>query len=148
MIPQEEYTVEIGIADIRREGNDLTIICYSYMVIIAQQVAKILEEKYNISCEIIDLRSISPLDNDTIINSVKKTNKVLVLHEACEQGSISGEIISIIQKEAFDYLDFPILRICGPNTPVPYSPELEDYFIPDPNKIINNIIEHFKLDCN
>ncbi|MCL4417852.1 MAG: alpha-ketoacid dehydrogenase subunit beta, partial [Actinobacteria bacterium] len=144
-VPEEEYTIEIGRASIKREGKDITIISYSYMTLVALQAAKILDEKYNISCEIIDLGSISPLDKETIIESVKKTNKAIVLHEACEQGGIGGEIISIIQNEAFDYLDYPILRICGPNTPVPYSPVLEDYFIPNPNKIIKNILEHFKI---
>ena len=145
-VPSEEYTIEIGKADIKRKGKDVTIICNSYMTIVAQQSAEILNEKYNVSCEIVDLRSISPLDKNTIINSVKKTNKVVILHEACEQGGIGGEIISIIQNEAFDYLDFPILRICGPNTPVPYSSELEDYFIPSSNRIINKIIEYFKIN--
>lgn len=145
-VPDEEYVIEIGKADIKRKGKDITIICNSYMTIIAQQSAKILNEKYNISSEIVDLRSISPLDKNTIINSVKKTNKVVILHEASEQGGVGGELISIIQDEAFDYLDFPILRICGPNTPVPYSSELEDYFVPAPNKIINKIIEYFEIN--
>ena len=78
-----------------------------------------------------------------IIKSVKKTSKAVILHEACKQGGTGGEIISIIQEEVFDYLDYPILRICSPNTPVPYSPELEDYFIPDVNKTISKIVEYF-----
>ncbi|MCL5985113.1 MAG: alpha-ketoacid dehydrogenase subunit beta [Actinobacteria bacterium] len=144
-VPEKEYTIEIGKADVKREGDDITIICNSYMVLIAHQAAEILDGKYNINCEIVDLRTISPLDKDTIIKSVKKTNRVVILHEACEQGGIGGEIISIIQEEAFDYLDYPILRICGPNTPVPYSPELEDYFIPSENTTVNRIVEHFKI---
>lgn len=144
-VPDEEYIIEIGKADIKKEGKDITIICYSYMVIIAQQAAKVLAEEHNISCEIVDLRTISPLDKNTVTKSVKKTNKVLVLHEACEQGGIGGEIISIIQNEVFDYLDYPVLRICGPNTPVPYCPDLEENFIPNVNKIINQIMKHFKI---
>jgi pyruvate/2-oxoglutarate/acetoin dehydrogenase E1 component len=110
-VPKKEYTIEIGKADIKKPGEDITIISNSYMVITALKTAEILERDFGVNCEVLDLRSISPLDNAAIINSVKKTNKAVVLHEACEQGGISGEITSIIQKEAFDYLDYPVLRI-------------------------------------
>ncbi|MCL4378873.1 MAG: alpha-ketoacid dehydrogenase subunit beta, partial [Actinobacteria bacterium] len=104
-VPESDYFIKIGEADIKKEGKDITIICNAFMVLIALQAAEILDKEHGISCEIIDLRSISPLDKDAIIKSVKKTNRAVILHEACEQGGISGEITSIIQKEAFDYHD-------------------------------------------
>lgn len=144
-VPEKDYKIEIGKADIKREGEDITIICNSYITHIALKSAEILDTEYNTSCEILDLRSISPLDIDSIIKSVKKTGRVVIMHEACEQGGIGGEIISIIQKEAFDYLDCSILRICGPNTPVPFCQDLEDYFIPNSERTVRRITKHFQI---
>lgn len=115
-VPEEEYTLEIGKADIKREGKDITIICNSYMVLIAQQVALILDEEYGVSCEVIDLRTISPLDKETVIKSVIKT-----------------------------YLDYPVLRICGPNVPVPFCSDLEDHYIPDTKRCIGEMKKHFQM---
>lgn len=138
-VPEDDYTVSIGRARIAREGNDLTIISNSYMSVISVEAAGLLAKRYGVDCEVIDLRSISPLDKETILNSVKKTNRVAVIHEACKQGGIAGEVTSVIQAEAFDHLDCPVLRICAPDTPVPSSPELEDHFIPDAERIIEEI---------
>ena len=115
------------------------------MTHIAMEAAGILNDKYDISCEVLDLMSISPMDRDLIFKSVKKTNKAVVLHEACLQGGAGGEIVSIIQKEVFDHLDHPVLRICGPDAPVPYCPELEDHFVPDPQRAVEEILEHFQI---
>jgi pyruvate/2-oxoglutarate/acetoin dehydrogenase E1 component len=144
-VPETEYVVDIGKADIKLTGKHLTLICYSYMVTIALEAAKILEKKYGFEVEIIDLRTITPLDKETILISVKKTNKAAILHEAPRQGGFAGEIIAIIQEEAFDYLDYPILRMCGPDTPVPYAPELEDFYVYTPERIAEKIIAYFHL---
>jgi len=115
------------------------------MTLVAIESAEFLEKEHGISCEVLDLRSISPLDKESIINSTKKTNKVVVLHEACRQGGIGAEIISIIQEEAFDFLDSPVLRICGPDNPVPFCSDLEDLFILDKDQVSKKILNHFKI---
>jgi len=144
-IPDKEYTVPIGKADIKRKGKDLTLIANSYMVLVALETASILKKEYNLDTEVVDLRSISPIDRETIINSAKKTNRVAILNEACEQGGIASEIIAFIQDIAFDYLDFPVLRICGPNTPVPYAPKLEDFFMLSPERAAQKICKFFRF---
>jgi pyruvate dehydrogenase E1 component beta subunit len=142
-VPDDDYTVDIGSANVIRAGKDLTIISNSYMAIRSLQAAELLADRYGCDCEVIDLRSISPLDKDTILSSVRKTNKVAVVNEACRQGGIAGEIIALIQSEAFDYLDWPVLRVCSPDTPVPSCPELEDYYIPDAERIVEEIRSSF-----
>ncbi len=144
-VPKKDYKIELGKAGIKRKGDDITIICYSYMTHIAMETASILNDKHGISCEVLDLMSISPLDRELVFKSVRKTNKAAVLHEACRQGGIGGEIVSIIQEEVFDHLDHPVLRICGPDTPVPYCPDLEDHFAPDPRRAAEAILEHFQI---
>ena len=144
-VPETEYVVDIGKADVKLAGQHLTLICYSYMVPIALESAKIVKKKYGFDIEVIDLRTITPLDKETILASVKKTNKAAILHEASRQGGFAGEIIAIIQEEAFDYLDYPILRICGTDTPVPYAPELEDFYVYTPERVAEKIIAYFRL---
>jgi len=144
-VPVKDYVIGLGKADIKRKGEDITIISNSYMTLVAIESAEFLEKEHGISCEVLDLRSISPLDKESIINSTKKTNKVVVLHEACRQGGIGAEIISIIQEEAFDFLDSPVLRICGPDNPVPFCSDLEDLFILDKDQVSKKILNHFKI---
>ena len=144
-VPGKDYIIELGRADIKRKGKDITIIGNSYMTLVAIESAELLEKEHGISCEVLDLRSISPLDKESIINSTKKTSKVVVLHEACRQGGIGAEIISIIQEEAFDFLDSPVLRICGPDNPVPFCSDLEDLFILDKDQVSKKILNHFKI---
>jgi pyruvate/2-oxoglutarate/acetoin dehydrogenase E1 component len=144
-VPEAEYLVDIGKADIKLAGRHLTLICYSYMVTVALEAAKILKRKCGFEAEVIDLRTITPLDKEAILSSVKKTNKAAILHEAPRQGGFGGEIIAIIQEEAFDYLDSPVLRICGPDTPVPYAPELEDFYVYTPERVAEKIIAYFRL---
>ena len=141
----KDNLIELGKAEIKREGKDITVIANSYMTLAAIDSAEHLKEKKGISCEVIDLRSISPLDKDIIIGSTKKTNKVVVLHEACKQGGIGAEIISVIQEEAFDYLDWPVLRICGPDSPVPFCSDLEDIYTPYREQICKKILNHFEI---
>jgi len=129
-VPEEYYEVPFGKARIVQPGTDVTLVAYSGMVRIAEEAAKILSEK-DISAEIIDLRTLSPLDIDTVIDSVKKTNRAVVLEETWKTGGFSGTIASNIQESAFDYLDGPVIRINGPDTSAPYAKNIESLMIPN-----------------
>ncbi len=135
-LPGGDYVVPIGKAAIRRSGKDLTLLTYGAMVYVALEAAVELA-KEDIDLEVIDLRSLMPLDKATILDSVKRNNKVIVLHEDTRTGGIAGEIAAIICEEAFEYLDGPVLRITAPDTPVPYSPPLEEYFLPKVSDVLN-----------
>ncbi len=124
-VPEEEYLIPIGKAEVKKEGEDLTIVSWGKMVGESLRAAKTLEEE-GISVEVIDLRTISPIDEDTIVNSVIKTSRLLVAHEAIKTGGVGGEIAAIVADKAFGYLDAPIMRVGAPFAPVPYSPSLED----------------------
>ncbi len=134
-LPTEDFTVEIGKAATRREGDDMSIITYGAMVYTALDAAEVLA-KEGIEVEVIDLRSILPFDEDAILETAKKTGKIIVLHEATLTGGPGGEIVSRIAEKAFDYLDGPIVRIAPPDTPVPYSPPLEEFFLPNVDKVV------------
>jgi len=129
-VPEEEYTVPIGVADVKREGSDITLVATSSMVYVALEAAQMLEES-GISAEIIDPRTLVPLDKDTLINSVKKTSRALVVDEGYEQYGVTAELASIIADGAFYYLDAPVKRIGAMNVPIPFSPALEDLTIPN-----------------
>ena len=135
VLPKEDYIVPIGKGRIAREGGDITIVTYGAMVYVAQDAASILE-KEGISVEVIDLRSILPLDRELIIQSVKKTNKLIILHEDTRTGGIAGEITATVCEEAFEDLDGPVIRITAPDTPVPYSPPLEEFFLPRVSDVV------------
>ena len=135
-LPQEDYVVPIGKAAIRRYGRDLTVLTYGAMVYIALEAAEVLE-KEGIDLEVLDLRSLLPLDEDCILESVKKNNKVFILHEDTRTGGIAGELTAIINEKAFEYLDGPVLRITAPDTPVPYSPPLEEFFLPKVTDVLS-----------
>ncbi len=135
-LPGGDYVVPIGKAAIRRSGKDLTLLTYGAMVYVALEAAVELA-KEDIDLEVIDLRSLMPLDKATILDSVKRNNKVIVLHEDTRTGGIAGEIAAIICEEAFEFLDGPVLRITAPDTPVPYSPPLEEYFLPKVSDVLN-----------
>jgi len=128
-LPEGDYTVPIGKAAVVRAGTDLSIITYGAMVHAAQEAAGTLE-KEGISVEIVDVRTLVPLDEATILESVRKTSKVIVLHEATLTGGFGGEIAARITERAFEYLDGPVLRMAAPDTPVPFSPPLEEAFLP------------------
>ena len=134
-LPQEEYVVPIGRADIKRPGEDLSIITYGAMVYKALEAASTLAQE-GISTEVVDLRTLLPLDKERILESVKKTSKVILLHEDTRTGGIAGELAAIISEEAFEYLDGPIMRITAPDTPVPYSTPLEDFFLPKTSDVV------------
>ncbi|MBW7869762.1 MAG: pyruvate dehydrogenase complex E1 component subunit beta [Flavobacteriia bacterium] len=134
-IPDEEYLIPIGVADIKREGTDLTIVSYGKVIKQAYAAAEQLE-KEGISAEIIDLRTLRPMDYNTIINSVKKTNRLVVLEESWPYGSIATEITYMIQQKAFDYLDAPVKRITSPDTSAPYAANLFDEWFPSVDDVV------------
>jgi len=133
-VPDGDFTVPIGQAAVVRQGRDLSIITYGAMVHVARETAETLEGE-GISVEIVDLRTLAPLDEDTVLASVRKTSKVLLLHEDTMTGGIGGELAARIAQKAFEYLDGPIVRVTAPDTPVPYSPPLEEAFLPNAAKL-------------
>jgi 2-oxoisovalerate dehydrogenase E1 component beta subunit len=134
-LPEGDWTVPIGKADIKRAGSDISVITYGAMVHLALEAAATLAND-GIELEIVDLRTLVPLDKERVLDSVKKTNKVILLHEDVRTGGLAGELAAIIAEEAFEYLDGPIMRITAPDTPVPYSPPLEEFFLPKKSDII------------
>jgi len=143
-VPEDEFLTEIGKAEIKKEGKDITIVTYSLMVHEALKAAEILASD-GISVEVVDIRTLIPLDMDTILNSVKKTSKALVLTQAVSQGSYGGEIASRICELAFDYLDAPVLRIDAPNGIPPTAQSLENEFLPNAEKIVTKIKQLFLI---
>ena len=135
VLPEEDYIVPIGKADVKRTGRDISVITYGAMVPLALEAAEILE-KEAIDLEVVDLRTLLPLDQEAILESVRKTSKVIVLHEATKTGGIGAEISALISEYCFDHLDGPILRIAAPDTPVPYSPPLEEFFLPKTDDVL------------
>jgi pyruvate/2-oxoglutarate/acetoin dehydrogenase E1 component len=134
-LPEDDYIVEIGKARVARAGRDLSIITFGYQVLNALDAAAELEQE-GLDVEVIDLRTLAPLDRAGILASVKKTSKVIVLHEAARTGGIGGEIAGVIAEEAFEWLDAPVVRIGATDTPVPYSPPLEEYHLPQVSDIV------------
>lgn len=137
-VPEEEYTIPIGVADIKREGTDVTIVSFGKIIKEAYKAADELE-KEGISCEIIDLRTVRPMDHNTILESVKKTNRLVILEEAWPFASVSSEITYIVQERAFDYLDAPIQRITTADTPAPFSPILFKEWLPNADDVIKAV---------
>ncbi len=135
-IPTDDYTVPLGQAVVRREGRDLTILSYAAMMHTSIEAAELLA-KEGIEAEVIDLRTLLPLDRETILASVKKTNKVLVVHEDTRTGGIAGEIAALVCEGAFEDLDGPVLRVTSLDTPVPFSPPLEERFLPNVASVAN-----------
>jgi 2-oxoisovalerate dehydrogenase E1 component beta subunit len=133
-LPEGDYTVPIGKARVAREGRHVTIVTYGAMVHASLEAAEALE-KEGISIEVVDLRTLAPLDVETVVASVRKTSKVMVVHEDTRTGGLAGEIAALINEHVFEYLDGPIVRVTAPDTPVPYSPPLEEAFLPNAAKI-------------
>lgn len=134
-LPTEDYTVEIGKARIAREGTDLSIITFGAQTLNALDAAEKLSEEDGLNIEVIDLRTLAPLDKEAILATVKKTNRVLILHEASLTGGIGGELSAIIAEEAFEWLDAPIIRVASIDSPVPFAPQMEDYYLPSLDEI-------------
>ena len=137
-VPEGEYTLPIGVAEVKREGKDVTIVSFGKIIKEAYKAADELAKK-DISCEIIDLRTVRPMDHKTIIESVKKTNRLVILEEAWPFGNVSTEITYQVQSQAFDYLDAPIEKINTADTPAPYSPVLLKEWLPNSNDVIKAV---------
>lgn len=137
-IPEEEYYIPIGKADVKKAGTDCTIISYNKMVKVCLAAAEELE-KEGISVEVIDLRTIRPLDIDCIVESVKKTNRAVIVEESWPYGSISSEVTYQLQKNAFDYLDAPIKRVTGADSSMHYASNLVEAYLPNPTKVMNAV---------
>ena len=134
-VPDDDYIVPLGKARVARSGRDLSIITYAAMVHVALEAAEMLS-KEGIELEVVDLRTVSPLDREAIAETVRRTNKVIILHEHVRTGGIAGEISAIINEEAFDSLDGPIVRLTALDSPVPFSPPQEEFFLPKPNDVV------------
>ena len=134
-VPDGDYTLPIGRADVKMEGDDISIITYGLMLHHCLEAARDLADE-GVGVEVLDLRTIRPLDRDAILATAKKTGKVLIVHEDTKAGGIGGEVAAIVSEEAFEYLDGPIMRLAGPEVPaMPYSPPLEAMFMPDTERI-------------
>ena len=143
-VPEGSYEVPIGKAAVLREGKDLTIIGISRMVHEALAAADQLKE-LGLDVEVIDARSIQPFDTETVVNSIKKTHRALVVHEAVRFGGFGGEITAQIQEEAFDYLDAPVMRVGAPFSPVPFSPALEQIYMPNADSMVAEVKKKLEL---
>jgi 2-oxoisovalerate dehydrogenase E1 component beta subunit len=137
-VPDDDYIVPLGKAVVRREGTDVSIITFGAMVHTAMDAAQQLAAD-GVQAEVIDLRSLAPLDRETILTSVARTSRALLLYEARRTGGIGGELAAIIGEEAFEYLDAPITRLASEDTPVPYAPPLEAAFLPSVDKVVTAV---------
>jgi acetoin:2,6-dichlorophenolindophenol oxidoreductase subunit beta len=139
-VPEDEYLIPIGKADIKREGTDVTVVTWSKMVGVALRAAEKLTEE-GIQMEVLDLRTLVPLDKETLLSSVCKTGRLVVLHEATRTGGFAGEVCAVVMEEAFSSLKAPFRRVTAPDIPVPVSPPLERFFIPDEENLIRAVKE-------
>ena len=137
-VPDQDYQIELGNGRYLRSGDDITLVGMSYTSVVCKEASEKLE-KIGIDAEVIDLMSLSPLDEDIIIDSVKKTNRIVIVDEDNPRASMASEIAAIVSDKAFDYLDAPIKRVTAPHTPVPYSKGLEDEFMPDSNDVVKTV---------
>ena len=134
-VPEDEYVLPIGKADVKRSGTDITVVTYGLMLHYCLEAADTLSQE-GTSVEVVDLRTLKPLDRDAILDSVKKTGKVLIVHEDNITGGVGAEVSALLAEEAFEYLDGPITRLCGPDIPtMPFAPTLEDAYMPNADKI-------------
>ncbi len=137
-VPDQEYQIQLGKGRCLKEGNDITLVGMSYTSVVCKEAAEKLE-KIGIDAEVIDLMSLSPLDEEIVINSVKKTNRIVIVDEDNPKASIASEVAAIVSDKAFDFLDAPVKRVTAPHTPVPYSKGLEDEFMPDSKDVFETV---------
>ena len=137
-VPEGEYTIPLGVADIKRPGNDVTLVAHAKMVHVALEAAEELE-KEGIDAEIVDPRTLRPLDTETILQSIRKTNRAVIVEEGWPFCGIGAQVVDTIQHQAFDYLDAPILRVTGVDVPMPYSKPLEHLHAPDKARVIDAV---------
>lgn len=140
-VPDEEYLIPLGLADVKKKGTDLTIVAHGRATITSLKAARILQEEHNINAEVVDLRSIRPLDEDTILKSVRKTNRVLLVEENKPFCGVAAQISHLIQEKAFDYLDAPIKRLSAVDAPAIYSPPLEKLQLPYPEIVVKAALD-------
>lgn len=140
-IPKEEYTIPLGSSDVKREGTDISLIAHGRAVVTSLQAAELLKERDGINAEVVDLRSIRPLDTDGIIKTVKKTNRVVLVEETKPFCGVGAQIAYVIQDLAFDFLDAPIKRVSSLDVPQPYSDPLEKMVVPDAERVYNTCLE-------
>lgn len=138
MVPEGEYLIPIGVADIKRPGKDVTIVSFGKMMKVALKAAEELAAE-SIDAEVIDLRTVRPIDYATVIASVKKTNRLVIVEESWPLASIASEVTFMVQKEAFDYLDAPVRRVMGGDVPLPYAPTLIEAYLPNPSRVVNMV---------
>ncbi len=139
-VPEEEYTIPLGVADVKREGKDISLIGHGRAVITALRAAERLAEEFDISAEVVDLRSIRPLDEETILASVRKTHRAVLVDENKPFCGVSAQIATMIQEYAFDDLDAPVTRVCALDAPAIYSPPLEEHQLPTADRIIEKVL--------
>jgi len=144
-VPEEEYLIPLGVADVKREGEDATVLVWSKMVGVALKAAETLAGD-NISCDVIDLRTLRPLDADAIIRSVRRTNRCVVVEEGWPYSGIGAELADLIQREAFDDLDAPVARVTGADVPTPYAKNLEHLAMPSPERVVEAVRRVMYLD--
>jgi len=145
-VPEEDYVVPIGQADVKREGDDVTLVCHSKTVSVALKAAERLAEEHGIQAEVVDLRTIRPLDLETILTSVRKTNRCVVVEEGWRFAGVGAQVVDDLQREAFDYLDAPVMRVTQADTPMPYNKRLEKAAKPDPDQVIEAVRRVAYLD--
>jgi len=145
-VPDEEYTIPLGVADVKREGTDVTLICHSKTVAVAEKAAQRLADELDVSAEVVDLRSLRPLDTAAIVQSVKKTNRCVIVEEGWPFCGIGAQVVDEIQRNAFDDLDAPVLRVTGADVPMPYNKHLERAAKPNPDKVIAAVKQVTYLD--
>ena len=137
-VPEEDYTIPIGVADVKKPGKDVTVVTWSKMLGVAFKAAGELA-KEGIDVEVLDLRTLIPLDKEAVLNSVRKTGRLVILHEATRTGGFGGEIAAMVAEEAFGALKAPIVRVAPPDIPVPFSPPMEQFYIPNEKQLIDAI---------
>lgn len=135
-VPEEEYTIPLGVADVKRQGTDITIVSYGLTLHYCLEAAEQVSGE-SVSVEVVDLRTLTPLDTETVLESVKKTGKLLIVHEDNITGGVGAEIAALVAEQAFEYLDGPISRLCGPDIPtMPFALNLEEAYMPDTEKVV------------
>jgi len=140
-VPEEEYLIPLGVADIKREGTDLSIIAHGRAVMTSLKAAEILKHDHNINAEVVDLRSIRPLDEETILQSVRKTHRAVLVDENRPFCGVSAQIASTLVEKAFDDLDAPVQRVCTLDAPAIYSPEMEKLQLPSPERVVETVLK-------
>jgi pyruvate dehydrogenase E1 component beta subunit len=145
-VPEEEYTVPIGVADVKREGGDVTLVCHSKTVAVALKAAEQLAGEHGLAAEVVDLRTIRPLDIETLAASVRKTNRCVVAEEGWPFAGVGAQVVDDLQREAFDWLDAPILRVTQADVPMPYNKHLEKAAKPSPERVVAAVRQVAYLD--